>query len=112
MSTPEAWEQLRASRWSPPGRADSGSRRNAYAAALEQAEQTFQAAAAVGTATRPIQVFYGLSQAGRAIAAAAVVLKGKRSGTSHPTGSRPPGSTCPSRVSRSAPTRPAPRAAS
>ncbi|OXZ04310.1 YaaC family protein [Streptomyces sp. 2R] len=73
----EAWEQLRASRWSPPGRADSGSRRKTYAAALEQAEQTFQVAATVGTATRPMQVFYGLSQAGRAIAAAAVILKGE-----------------------------------
>jgi len=38
---------------------------------LEQAEQMFRAASGVGTATRPLQVFYGLSQAGRAIAAAA-----------------------------------------
>lgn len=35
----------------------------------------FRAAATVGTATRLLQVFYGLSQAGRAIAAAAVDLK-------------------------------------
>ncbi|MCQ8195061.1 YaaC family protein [Streptomyces rugosispiralis] len=35
----------------------------------------FRAAAVVGPATRPLQVFYGLSQAGRAIAAAAVTLK-------------------------------------
>ncbi|MGW5609540.1 YaaC family protein [Streptomyces sp. NPDC003753] len=77
LDAAQAWERLRASRWSPPGRADSGSRRKTYAAALEQAEQTFQAAATVGTATRPMQVFYGLSQAGRAIAAAAVTLKGE-----------------------------------
>lgn len=72
-----AWEWLRASRWNPPGRADSGARRKTYAAALEQAGQMFKAAAAVGPATRPLQVFYGLSQAGRAIAAAAVSLKGE-----------------------------------
>ena len=39
--------------------------------ALEQAEQMFRAAAGTGVATRPLLVFYGLSQAGRAIAAAA-----------------------------------------
>ncbi|AVV46750.1 hypothetical protein C6376_40870 [Streptomyces sp. P3] len=72
-----AWERLRASRWNPPGRAGSGSRRKTYAAALEQAEQMFRAAKAVGPATRPLQVFYGLSQAGRAIAAAAVTLGGE-----------------------------------
>ncbi|WP_405462984.1 hypothetical protein OG783_00295 [Streptomyces jietaisiensis] len=73
----QAWERLRASRWSPPGRADTASRHKTYAAALEQSEQTFQAAAAVGTATRPMQVFYGLSQAGRAIATAAWSTKGE-----------------------------------
>jgi hypothetical protein len=41
-----------------------------FCAALEQAEQLFAAAEAVGDATRPILLFYGLSQAGRAIAAA------------------------------------------
>lgn len=71
LDAEQAWERLRASHWSPPGRAAGGSRQKTYAAALEQSEQTFQAAAAVGTATRPMQVFYGLSQAGRAIAAAA-----------------------------------------
>ncbi|WP_330323479.1 YaaC family protein [Streptomyces pseudovenezuelae] len=77
LDAAQAWERLRASRWNPPGRADTGSRRKTYVAALEQAEQTFQAAATVGTATRPMQVHYGLSQAGRAIAAAAVTLKGE-----------------------------------
>ncbi|MFF0363085.1 YaaC family protein [Streptomyces fungicidicus] len=77
LDAAQAWERLRASRWSPPGRADTGSRQKTYVAALEQSEQTFQAAAAVGTATRPMQVFYGLSQAGRAIAAAAWSLKGE-----------------------------------
>ncbi|NML54778.1 hypothetical protein HHL19_18765 [Streptomyces sp. R302] len=71
----EAWEKLRASRADPPSKASSGQRRKTYVAALEQAEQMFRAAAVVGPPTRPLQVFYGLSQAGRAIAAAAVDLK-------------------------------------
>ncbi|MFD6471549.1 YaaC family protein [Streptomyces goshikiensis] len=73
----EAWQKLRASRANPPGKAGGGARRKTYGAALEQAEQMFRAAAVVGPATRPLQVFYGLSQAGRAIAAAAVDLKGE-----------------------------------
>lgn len=73
----EAWEKLRASRANPPGKAAGGARRKTYAAAPEQAEQMFRAAATVGPATRPLQVFYGLSQAGRAIAATAVDLRGE-----------------------------------
>ncbi|MFD4528448.1 YaaC family protein [Streptomyces sp. NPDC058470] len=71
----EAWERLRASRSDPPVGADTGARRKTYSAALEQAQQLFQAAAVVGPATRPVPVFYGLSQAGRAIAAAARSLE-------------------------------------
>jgi hypothetical protein len=41
--------------------------------ALEQAEQMFRAATVVGAATQPLLLFYGLSQAGRAIAAASCV---------------------------------------
>jgi hypothetical protein len=41
-----------------------------FAAALEQAEQFLTAAASVGYATKPVQLFYALSQAGRAIGAA------------------------------------------
>lgn len=40
--------------------------RKTYAAALEQTEQMYRAAALVGPATRPLQVFYSLRQAGRA----------------------------------------------
>ncbi|WP_329266511.1 YaaC family protein [Streptomyces sp. NBC_01451] len=73
----EAWERLRASRSNPPARANTGSRRKTYSAALEQAQQLFRAAAVVGPATSPILTFYGLSQAGRAITAAAWSLKGE-----------------------------------
>ncbi|MFF3327613.1 YaaC family protein [Streptomyces sp. NPDC002889] len=73
----EAWERLRASRSNRPGRASSGARAKTYSTALEQAQQMFRAAEVVGPQTRPLLVFYGLSQAGRAIAAAAVDLKGE-----------------------------------
>lgn len=49
----------------------TGGRHKTYVAALEQAQQMFTAAASVGVATRPLLLFYGLSQGGRAIAAAA-----------------------------------------
>jgi hypothetical protein len=41
-----------------------------YVAALQQAEQLFHAAREAGFASSPLLLFYGLSQAGRAIAAA------------------------------------------
>ncbi|PZS12689.1 MAG: hypothetical protein DLM60_21820 [Pseudonocardiales bacterium] len=72
QATEVVWEQLRATRCNPPvGAATTNERRATYVFALEQAEQMFRAAATVGQATRPLLVFYGLSQAGRAIAAAA-----------------------------------------
>lgn len=72
MSGPdEPWSILRALRASPPGRAETDeARRAVFTAALEQAEQFLAAAAVVGYATKPVQLFYALSQAGRAIAAA------------------------------------------
>jgi hypothetical protein len=42
-----------------------------FGAALEQAEQLFSAASSVTAAASPLLLFYGLSQAGRAVAAAA-----------------------------------------
>lgn len=47
-------------------------RQATFTAALEQAEQLFRAAEGAGVMTRPISLYYGLNQAGRAIAAAAV----------------------------------------
>ncbi|OQQ13133.1 hypothetical protein B0675_39580 [Streptomyces sp. M41(2017)] len=77
LDSDEAWERLRASRSNPPARASSASRRKTYTAALEQTQQLLHAAAVVGPATSPILAFYGLSQAGRAITAAAWSLKGE-----------------------------------
>lgn len=65
-----AWGALRALRAEPPGLALKGARREVFSSSLEQAEQLFRAAATVGVATKPLLAFYGLAQAGRAIAAA------------------------------------------
>jgi hypothetical protein len=45
-------------------------------AALQQAEELFRAAETSGPASSPLLLFYGLSQAGRAVAAAAAGLQG------------------------------------
>jgi hypothetical protein len=67
-----AWRHLRSLRASPPGAAGGNqARRATFTAALEQAEQLFGAAATADVMTKPLQLFYGLSQASRAIAAAA-----------------------------------------
>ncbi|WP_416071590.1 YaaC family protein [Streptomyces sp. ME02-8801-2C] len=61
----DVWQALRETRSDPPGWAGSGNaaRRKTYNAALEQAEQLLKAAAQVGPASRPLLLFYGLSQA-------------------------------------------------
>src|SRR6266536_1053113 len=74
----ESWRTLRRMRSSPPGAAGVDEARAAtFQAALEQSEQLFRAAEAVGPEVRPMLVFYGLSQAGRAIAAASPRLSDK-----------------------------------
>jgi len=70
--TDDVWGWLRGTRWRPPAvAATTPERRKTYISALEQAEQFFRAAAGASPAASPILIFYGLSQAGRAIAAAA-----------------------------------------
>ncbi|MER5912342.1 hypothetical protein ABT124_18070 [Streptomyces sp. NPDC001982] len=74
LSGDELWRWLRGTRWKPPKAATATQKRaDTYVFALEQAEQMFRAAATVGPATQPLLIFYGLSQAGRAIMAAAPV---------------------------------------
>lgn len=65
-----AFRNLRALRHDPPGYAKQGARRTTFQTALEQCEQFLGAAGIAGYATRPVQLFYALSQAGRAIVAA------------------------------------------
>lgn len=67
----EVWSRLRTTRAAPPGCAAApGERRRTYAAAMQQFEELMQAAQQVGAAARPLPLFYALSQAGRAVAAA------------------------------------------
>lgn len=85
---PSAWYQLRASRAQPPGRAiNDQARAGIYRAALQQAEELLAAARAVGLASRPLPLYYALSQAGRAIVAArgSVVEAPPRHGLRLPT---------------------------
>jgi YaaC-like Protein len=49
---------------------DTNGRRQTFAAAMTQFEEQFTAAKAVTAATRPLNLYYGLAQAGMAIAAA------------------------------------------
>ena len=71
------WRHLRGLRHNPPGFANApGARRSVFGAALEQSEQLLTAARSVGFASRPILLFYGLSQAGRAIAAGSTLADG------------------------------------
>ncbi|MHA7268640.1 YaaC family protein [Arthrobacter sp. HLT1-20] len=68
-SPEESWRKVRALRLSPPVRMPA-SRQKLFTSSLEQAQQQFQAAAHVGFESRALNLYYGISQAGRAIAAA------------------------------------------
>ncbi len=61
---------IRRTRARPPGYARHEDRRATYGTALEQFEELIKAAAAASPGVRPLPLFYALSQAGRAIAAA------------------------------------------
>lgn len=73
MDRKQMWAEIRALRANPPGQATHGPRRKVFGAALQQAEELFRGAETLGPSTRPINIFYGLSQATRALAAAGVV---------------------------------------
>lgn len=62
---------IRATRSAPPGYAcDDPERRAVYGSALAQFDELTAAAETAGPASRPLPLFYALSQAGRAVAAA------------------------------------------
>ncbi len=67
---PSAWYRLRASRAHPPGIPTKDKNGVAlYRSALQQAEELSRAAEAAGHASRPLPLYYSLTQAGRAIVA-------------------------------------------
>lgn len=61
---------IRATRAEPPGQAAKGTRRELYGAALQQFDELIEASRSAGHASRPLPLFYALSQAGRAVVAA------------------------------------------
>jgi hypothetical protein len=63
---------IRRTRAHPPGRACHDERRATYGTALEQFEELIKAAGDASPGVRPLPLFYALSQAGRAIAAASL----------------------------------------
>lgn len=65
----ESWRRIRELRSRPPVSVER-SRRTLFSAALEQAQQQFEAAEGIAVESRAINLFYGLSQAGRALACA------------------------------------------
>jgi hypothetical protein len=67
---PDTSFYIRASRATPPGLAERDERRSVYGSALVQFEELMGAARAASPQTLPLSLFYALSQAGRAIAAA------------------------------------------
>lgn len=71
MTNFSAWGDLRSLRSLPPGYAGRDpQRRGVFSAALQQSEELLRGAEQLGYASRPLNLFYGLSQAGRAITAA------------------------------------------
>jgi hypothetical protein len=71
VASTDPWGDLRALRSDRPGFAATDPARGAvFDAAVEQCEQLLRGAATLGYASRPLNLFYGLSQAGRAITAA------------------------------------------
>lgn len=67
----DVFGDLRSLRSAPPGWAGrEDERRAVFLASLEQSEQLLRTADRLGYATRPLNLFYGLSQAGRALMAA------------------------------------------
>lgn len=69
--TQATWQEIRALRAAPTGKAAGDSdRRRTFVASLRQAQELAEGASAAGYATKPLPLFYALSQAGRAIAAA------------------------------------------
>jgi len=65
------WYNLRKSRADPPGLAGSDAvRRGIYTSGLHQFDELFGAARQVTAASRPLLIYYGLSQGGRSIVAA------------------------------------------
>lgn len=79
MTAAESWRAVRTIRAEPQGSlgsvlAGDRVRRREFHMALEQAQQQFSAAERIGYESRPLNLFYGLAQAGRALSAGSAAL--------------------------------------
>src|SRR5690242_12982400 len=67
----QAWRAIRRGRADPPAlAAEHEDRKSVFQSALAQAEELWDAATVAGPASRPLPLFYCVSQAGRAVCAA------------------------------------------
>jgi len=86
-SAAESWRAIRSARSEPPiriaSRVAKGERKVVFQTGLEQAQQQYAAASAVGYESRPLNLFYGLAQAGKALAAASPDLDQASTDESH-----------------------------
>jgi hypothetical protein len=77
-SAAESWRTVRTVRAEPPPKiarqVSRGERRVVFHTAMEQAQQQYAAAAVVGYESRALNLFYGLAQAGKALAASSPLL--------------------------------------
>lgn len=70
MSQKPTWQDVRALRAQPPNLAGGGgARQKTFSGSLQQAQELAEAAAGAGYSSKPILMFYSLSQASRAICA-------------------------------------------
>jgi hypothetical protein len=71
LTSKEGWRSIRRVRSDPPALArEDDHRKLVFQASLAQAEELWDAAAVAGPASRPLPLFYCVSQAGRAVCAA------------------------------------------
>lgn len=68
-SAEESWRRLRTLRATPPAPMPRR-RHELFTSSLEQAQQQFDAAAHIGVESRALNLYYGISQAGRSVSAA------------------------------------------
>lgn len=77
-SAEESWRRLRTLRATPPANMPLR-RHELFTSSLEQAQQQFDAAAHIGVESRALNLYYGISQAGRSVSAA-LMLEGNGKG--------------------------------
>src|SRR5829696_2478297 len=78
-----AWVAMRSLRSDRPRLAARGARARAFGAGLEQGEQLWLASQNVGSIASPLLLFYGLTQAGRALCAAGIAGTGWQGAQQH-----------------------------